>query len=180
MRKLAERFQRSTETIDHKVMKFFLAKGIYPSAIKSATEDTPEFIQWLPPYSGYFRMLSGRTITKAFAEISLAVNPESTRQFLSWRRTVCNLLMSGYQPSICIQRHHCSTAYCWTPGYTPLERRSVLTNHYTPTRKRRSATLSLTLSLLSLNLCMNGSVVNQKPHVRRLENSDHVVYWLFI
>ena len=44
MRKLAERFQRSTETIDrvyHKVMKLFLRKGIYEPAIQPATQDTP-------------------------------------------------------------------------------------------------------------------------------------------
>jgi hypothetical protein len=47
MRKLAERFQRSTETIDrvyHKVMKLFLCKSIYKSTIQSATEDTPPHI----------------------------------------------------------------------------------------------------------------------------------------
>jgi hypothetical protein len=44
MRKLAERFQRSTETIQrtyHKVMKCFLCKGIYESAVQSVSETAP-------------------------------------------------------------------------------------------------------------------------------------------
>jgi hypothetical protein len=44
MRKLAERFQRSTETIQrvyHKVMNCFLYKEIYKSVIQSATSSTP-------------------------------------------------------------------------------------------------------------------------------------------
>src|SRR4029077_13523049 len=44
MRKLAERFQRSTETIHrtyHKVMKHFLWPQFYKSFVKFSTESTP-------------------------------------------------------------------------------------------------------------------------------------------
>lgn len=60
MRKLAERFQRSTETIDrtyHKVMQCFLVKDLYNSVIQPALEDPPipDSIQYNHYYFPWFK-----------------------------------------------------------------------------------------------------------------------------
>jgi DDE superfamily endonuclease len=64
MRKLAERFQRSTDTIHgayHNVMKCFLSEEVHKLFIKSATESTPVHskIEYSRQYNKYFDQCIG-------------------------------------------------------------------------------------------------------------------------
>jgi hypothetical protein len=79
IRKLAERFQRSTETVQrtyHKVMRHFLQKDFYNSVIQYATENTPlhHSIEgsrnWYPYFKDCIRAVDGThlPVSPPFAE----------------------------------------------------------------------------------------------------------------
>lgn len=124
MRKLAERFQRSTETINrvyHKVMRCFLAKDLYDSVIQPTTSSTPipDSIQYNHQYFPWFKDCLG-AIDGTHIPVSPPENEKAPFRDRQGRLTqnvlaVCNFEM-GFTDLLCGWEGSVSDSTLWIEG----------------------------------------------------------------